>query len=156
MPVGEHLVQPVHRALVERAERIGARGAAQPFAQHLGVAGRAEDTGQPPQLGAQRTGPGLADQRLEGAQITAEASTGHPHLVHGGVATGGRGTQPDQRIVRQQSPDLLADRLGHHLAGGRLGGQPGGRDQVRIGLRRRAQRPYVLRGERPALGARFA
>ena len=104
---GEHLVQPVHRALVERAERVGVGGTAQPRAQHLGVAGRAEDAGQPAQLVAQRAGPGLAQQRLEGAQVTAQASAGDPHLVHGGVATGGRGAQPDQRVVRQQPADSL-------------------------------------------------
>ena len=50
VPGGQFGVDAGHRGLVQRRQRIGRRGAAQPGPQHLGVAGRAERVGQPAQL----------------------------------------------------------------------------------------------------------
>ena len=76
-------------------------GAAQPFAEHLGVAGRAQHAGDPAQLGAQPVGPRAVQQRVERAQVAAQPPAADPHLVHRGVALVGGRREPDQRVVRE-------------------------------------------------------
>ncbi len=87
----------------------------QSIAQHLGVAGRTEDPGQPAQLVAQRVGELAVQQRPEGAERAAQPAGRDAHLVHGIVSVPAHVRVPLHQLTHVLG-EVRPDRLGGRRA----------------------------------------